>query len=1237
MKNKIYLIILALTLPFFGWGQNLVQEGDEDGDRGYTYYNKVIKQGAIPMPLPLNPTLPKPNTNYDAYIARDTIRLLPGFNSSHIKGKEFLGRIDETMIFPVDYQNPINPSEKELDITKPVGAIAGVADVSPTGAATYQIPIFTPPGTAGMQPQISIVYNSQGGNGLLGLGWDIAGLSAVTRTGQTVYYDGDVTPIRLSNDDRYLLDGNRLICTDGTYGNTNSTYATEIETFSRITALHVGGNRYFKVETKDGMTLEYGYTVNSRIMLCSNVLMWRLNKIKDSNENYMTYTYNQENGESWIEKIEYTRNTSVNEPAYATITFLYSEREDVQEGYVAGCKMTSTKLLRGIKVESDGQVLRRYWFKYAKIGFYSQLNEIIEEGSDGESCNSTVFAYDIVSTISFHNEKIIEMDESGFKDETIVAFGDFNGDGKEDFITITKDNLSWKVYFATDNGYTSPVNVNENNSFNYAELKGIRAFVSKPDDRGRPHIFVELRYKYKKNVVDNSCGLNISESDRCNKFIFKEYVFNNTSSPTKVGEFETIYEIPDDFSTNFPHIKTGNVYGDGTIHYIQTNGYSSKNNLFSLKIENTSLQSFEWGDVYDFHFYDFDGDGADELLVINRNSINVYKFIKGTSVPQLKYNIIHNYSAYYSSIRFGDFNGDGKTDFILHNHNSIGYLTFYFSTGKGFTEKCQLYINGFGITNFYIGDMNGDGKDDLIHVHSNSVDVYYSYGDGTFKKETFSINTNINLYNLPIFTSHYRGNGKASLMINASKSYTSNGKPFIFEVHFSKHPLNNRIRTIKDGLSNRTDFTYELLTKGGTFYTKETATPAGAGVMNFQGALYAVKQMTQPDAVSGRTIVNFSYTGAKIHRLGKGFLGFSEVTIDNVSTGIKTINTYGYHPSYFNVFLKETNILAANSNFSTVKYENDTHHYGNKRIFPFITQAKTTDHLTGFITTETFAKSDYDFVNGNLKKKKTEYGDVFTETTDYIYGSFGGNLGLQNRITEQKITTKHTDDGNATYTRIVNFDYDSNGNLKTETTDTGIATSYSNFNAFGQPKTVTVTASGPGASSYTKTLNYESKGRYIASVTDPLGTTSQKYDAAGNLQYEIDITGQKTSYKYDGFGRLTGTKTPEGHIITTKYKWDPCVPNGNRYYTYIETKAPGRPTTITYFDRLGRTTRSKTEGSDGRMVVTDTEYNTKGQIEQTSFPYFDGETPQYTENKYDEYGRIKEVIVKLTTPHLTTK
>lgn len=47
--------------------------------------------------------------------------------------------------------------------------ISGSFDIGPVGNATYNIPVDLPPGTAGLKPDISIVYNSFSGDGVMRL------------------------------------------------------------------------------------------------------------------------------------------------------------------------------------------------------------------------------------------------------------------------------------------------------------------------------------------------------------------------------------------------------------------------------------------------------------------------------------------------------------------------------------------------------------------------------------------------------------------------------------------------------------------------------------------------------------------------------------------------------------------------------------------------------------------------------------------------------------------------------------------------------------------------------------------------------------------------------------------------------------------------------------------------------------------------------------------------------------
>ncbi|MFN0062273.1 MAG: SpvB/TcaC N-terminal domain-containing protein [Myxococcaceae bacterium] len=60
------------------------------------------------------------------------------------------------------------------------------------GSFTHVIPIQLPAGSNGAQPDLSLVYDSGAGNGIVGMGWQLAGLSAIGRAnvGNGVNYAG---------------------------------------------------------------------------------------------------------------------------------------------------------------------------------------------------------------------------------------------------------------------------------------------------------------------------------------------------------------------------------------------------------------------------------------------------------------------------------------------------------------------------------------------------------------------------------------------------------------------------------------------------------------------------------------------------------------------------------------------------------------------------------------------------------------------------------------------------------------------------------------------------------------------------------------------------------------------------------------------------------------------------------------------------------------------------------------
>jgi hypothetical protein len=235
------------------------------------------------------------------------------------------------------------------------GRTEGVFGVSPAGAATYTIPIWTPPGPNGVQPSISLTYNSQGGNGLVGVGWNLGAVSSIERCARTANQDGNAAPIDLSMNDRYCTGGNRLRVVSGTYGAAASVYCTELADYSRITASSAtigNGPQSFIVEAKSGLRFEYGNTSDSRVVLNGTVLRWMLNKVSDRNGNNYVVSYNNANGFAVPDEISWTP-TFFGSPNYvyqAKFNYFTSRGDaDSYLGRIAGVDVSNRNRLESIR------------------------------------------------------------------------------------------------------------------------------------------------------------------------------------------------------------------------------------------------------------------------------------------------------------------------------------------------------------------------------------------------------------------------------------------------------------------------------------------------------------------------------------------------------------------------------------------------------------------------------------------------------------------------------------------------------------------------------------------------------------------------------------------------------------------------------------------------------------------------------------------------------------------------
>jgi hypothetical protein len=280
--------------------------------------------------------------------------------------------------------------------------------VSDSGAASYTIPLWSPPGVGDVQLNLGLTYNSRNPNSVLGMGWSISGLSAITRCNKTWAQDGAPQRVLLTMADRFCLDGQQLKLTSasGTYGQAGSTYATEIETFAKIVANSASGNgpASFTVITKNGLVYEYGSTLDSQIKPGggATIRTWALSQIHDRVGTYgnrisFTYTNETTNNTYRIASITYPTTASGQGPFYEVgFTYVTNPASNIPLSYASGFFSREPKRLTTITIKNFGSSTptKRYDLGYniGTVTNRARLNSI-QECSATNCLPATTIAY----------------------------------------------------------------------------------------------------------------------------------------------------------------------------------------------------------------------------------------------------------------------------------------------------------------------------------------------------------------------------------------------------------------------------------------------------------------------------------------------------------------------------------------------------------------------------------------------------------------------------------------------------------------------------------------------------------------------------------------------------------------------------------------------------------------------------------------------------------------------------
>ena len=124
---------------------------------------------------------------------------------------------------------------------------------------------------------------------------------------------------------------------------------------------------------------------------------------------------------------------------FASVVFIYEDREDTSTKYASGVQMKTTKRLNRIECKYEGEIAREYRFnyEYSSNTNISLLKSVTECGKDGICFNPTTFDWIEEKSFNFSSSVTDAIPSTALDNDDIsLQSGDWDGDGVLDFLTL---------------------------------------------------------------------------------------------------------------------------------------------------------------------------------------------------------------------------------------------------------------------------------------------------------------------------------------------------------------------------------------------------------------------------------------------------------------------------------------------------------------------------------------------------------------------------------------------------------------------------------------------------------------------------------------------------------------------------------------------------------------------------------------------------------------------------------
>ena len=1152
-----------------------------------------------------------------------------------------------------------------------VGEIPIEAGVSPTGARTYQIPVVAAAGFK-LTPSIALGYNSQAGEGWVGYGWDIQGLSTISLINKNVYYHGVAKGASVEDKDAaFALDGVPLVRNSNSV--TSAAYPLETASGHILVAPEKNLQGFvtrFTALYPNGLTVVYGAESDNAFNLPSYPAV----ESRDLEGNKIEFDYYLDlvNGNHRISSIRYGFDDS--ERYKGEITFSYAYRYSLG-AYYAGKSVCKNHRLTKVISKNGSDQIGNYSFSYEEKDNVFLLTKV-EYTSGTESLRPLEFTYGDEEVGSEGTDYLYKKDDplflsSAFTQEDVDLYyrrGKFVANSFNDGLLIYP---SFPEYEVTDHRH--PLfghNYYEFGSLYPKEQKILFApslsDINDVDDSivtGEGFQTIEA-VDVDGDGIDEIVKVNFDGTvNTSTRLLITVYRCNSSGTPVVDYSFTVLVNgVHSNKYFTSPARRSyywGDFSGDGKIQLLTVafdknyNGtrtydqvsYAALIDIFGKrKLSEEELFAFPIDKAECLITCDIDNDTRTELCYATDSGLDVYRlqatkyFSKENTYSEItSASLTVPKSPYYIT----DINGDGYIDIIRSPfEGSADPLWTCFSfTGTEFLISYLNITTRIADDVLMFIDVNQDGWADLVKISGTMIGTYMNLHKGTFgsyQRSSSSIENTKGI--IPANVVDYTG---MSSFIKVDGFYA-------YEYSYtSLSPKKRRLTKSVDSFGRTLYNTYTYLPENSLYWTENTVSVSNSdGYAQRTLPIYVLsrEEACQSDDNPSTRYLNkyYSYYNGVVHNKGLGFCGFSKIRSYDYTGSVVDIVDQVLDPEKRGVATKveARHRSVWNAPYSTTinTYDNNSTIYG--KLNPRLTKSVSTDVLTGIETTVNYTYDSYDYPKYVLTSRRIGSGPSLEERMSRSYcHSVDLSRYVLGSVTEESLVKRNTANISEAWKERTFTVFDEM--LRPVVVKKYVGTT------FPGPTPVNPKSSGTQESS--AGIDQELTPRdsiKIGPILDDAGNlvseTRWQYDSHGN------VTSEKAApygadeflgdiYVYDDDGRYLLSKTDALGHTTTYGEYDKFGNPGT------ETDYRGRVTSFTY-DGLGNLVKTTNPdgseaqinvawGGQGLYSVTKTEtnkpdcvtyYDALGRDLRGGIKRFDGQW-QYVDKEYDSNGRVSRI------------